>query len=314
MTDAADRSFIRRMRDKLNRKESWLSYDLANLLPGRKIDAELVDELETQLLRADVGLIATARIIDEVNDRIRRKELETAETLIASMGDIMRSMLAPVAQPLRIPEGRDSPFVILMVGVNGAGKTTTAAKLCQRFLAEGRSVMLAAADTFRAAAVEQLEVWGERHGVPVIAQVAGADPAAVAFDAWQAAAARGIEVLVVDTAGRLHTQDGLMDELAKVRRVLARKDPTAPHEVMLVLDANQGQNALTQARRFGEATGVTGITLTKLDGSARGGILLAIASELGLPLRFVGIGEAAEDLGVFDADAFVSSLLAREAA
>jgi fused signal recognition particle receptor len=314
MTEAADRSFLRRMRDKLNRKQSWLSYDLANLMPGRKIDADLMEELEAQLLRADVGIAATSHIIDAVDARIRRKELETADSLLASMGEIMLEMLHPVAEPLQIPDAREQPFVILMVGVNGAGKTTTAAKLCRRFMDDGRSVMLAAADTFRAAAVEQLQVWGERHRVPVVAQRSGADPAAVAFDAWQEAKANQIEVLVVDTAGRLHTQDGLMDELAKVKRVLARQDPAAPHEVMLVLDANQGQNALAQARSFGAAVGVTGITLTKLDGSARGGILLAIARELAVPVRYIGIGEAAEDLGPFDAAAYVGTLLQREAA
>jgi fused signal recognition particle receptor len=314
MTDAADRSFLQRMRDKLIRKDSWLSYDLANMLPGRKIDAALMEELETHLLRADVGIAATTHIIDSVDERIRRKELETVDSLIDSMGEVMTELLKPVAVPLRVPGRSESPFVILMVGVNGAGKTTTAAKLCRRYLDEGHSVMLAAADTFRAAAVDQLKVWGERHGVPVVAQASGADPAAVAFDAWESANAKEIDVLVVDTAGRLHTQDGLMDELAKVRRVLARNDAEAPHEVMLVLDANQGQNALVQAKQFHQAIGVTGITLTKLDGSARGGILLAIARELQTPIRFIGVGEAAEDLGPFDADAYVDALLRREAA
>jgi fused signal recognition particle receptor len=220
----------------------------------------------------------------------------------------LQEILAPVEQPLEIRDVGE-PFVILMVGVNGAGKTTTIGKLARRFRDQGHSVMLAAGDTFRAAAVEQLQAWGERNNVPVIAQQAGADPAAVIFDAWEAARARGVDVLLADTAGRLQSQSGLMDELAKVKRVLGRRDEAAPHEVMLVLDASQGQNALVQAEKFHEALGLTGITVTKLDGSAKGGILLAIADKLAVPVRFIGIGESAEDMQPFVASDFVDALL-----
>ncbi len=226
--------------------------------------------------------------------------------LESSLNDI----LEPVSKHLEIPE-QSNPFVILMVGVNGAGKTTTIGKLARRLKDSGRSVMLAAGDTFRAAAVEQLQAWGERNDVPVIAQQSGADPAAVIFDAWQAASARGIDVLLADTAGRLQNQQGLMDELAKIKRVVQRHDPDAPHETMLVLDASQGQNALVQAEKFHEALGLSGITVTKLDGSAKGGILFAIANRLGVPVRFIGIGEAAEDMQPFNADEFVRALMNR---
>ena len=301
--------FIKRLRARLNRGDSWLTYDLANLAPGGKIDEDVLDELESLLVMADVGVETTERIIGDLQKRLARKELKDVAALRSGLAASLREILSPVEQPLTI-SSTDGPFVILMVGVNGAGKTTTIGKMARRFRDAGHSVMLAAGDTFRAAAVEQLQAWGERNDVPVVSQQAGADPAAVIFDAWEAARARGVDILLADTAGRLQSQTGLMDELAKVKRVIARRDETAPHEVMLVLDASQGQNALVQAEKFHAALGLTGITVTKLDGSAKGGILLAIANKLGVPVRFIGIGEAAEDMQPFSADEFVDALLA----
>ncbi|HEY5644134.1 MAG TPA: signal recognition particle-docking protein FtsY [Woeseiaceae bacterium] len=301
--------FIKRLRARLNRGDSWLTYDLANLAPGGRIDADVLDELESLLVMADVGVETTERIIGDLHQSLARKELKDVEALRLGLHRSICEILKPVERPLEIRKA-DGPFVILMVGVNGAGKTTTIGKLARRFKDQGYSVMLAAGDTFRAAAVEQLQAWGERNDVPVIAQQAGADPAAVMFDAWDAARARGIDILLADTAGRLQSQKGLMDELAKVKRVIARRDETAPQEIMLVLDASQGQNALVQAEKFNEALGLTGITVTKLDGSAKGGILLAIANRLGVPVRFIGIGEAAEDMQPFSAEAFADALLA----
>ena len=301
--------FIKRLRARINRGDSWLTYDLANLAPGGKIDEDVLDELESLLVMADVGVDTTERIIADLQKRLARNELKDVEALRNGLGSSLREILAPVEQPLTIRQ-TGGPFVILMVGVNGAGKTTTIGKMARRFKDDGYSVMLAAGDTFRAAAVEQLQAWGERNDVPVISQQAGADPAAVIFDAWEAARARGTDILLADTAGRLQSQAGLMDELAKVKRVIARRDETAPHEVMLVLDASQGQNALVQAEKFHAALGLTGITVTKLDGSAKGGILLAIADKLKIPVRFIGIGEAAEDMQPFSADEFVDALLA----
>jgi fused signal recognition particle receptor len=300
--------FLARLRARLNRGNSWLTYDLANLLPGGKIDDEVLDELETRLIAADVGIETTERILGALRKRVQRKELGDLDALLGALRAAMLEILAPVAQPLQIDAAR-KPYVVLVVGVNGSGKTTTIGKLAHRFVAEGRKVMLAAGDTFRAAAIEQLQVWGERDGVPVIAQAAGADPAAVIFDAMQSAQARGADVLIADTAGRLHTQSNLMEELKKVRRVLAKLDPDAPHEVLLVLDASQGQNALAQAQQFHQAVGVTGLVMTKLDGTAKGGIVLAIADALKLPIRFIGIGETAADFDVFDAGAFVDAVL-----
>ncbi len=302
--------FFKRLRARINQGDSWLSYDLANLAPGGEIDEDLVDELESQLVMADVGIETTERIIDSLQKNLARSERKDITALRDGLRNSLLSILEPVARPLEIakPEG---PFVVLMVGVNGAGKTTTIGKLAQRFRNQGMSVMLAAGDTFRAAAVEQLQAWGERNNVPVIAQQHGADPAAVIFDAWEAARARNIDVLLADTAGRLQNQQGLMDELRKIKRVVARRDETAPHEVMLVLDASQGQNALIQAEKFHEALGLTGITVTKLDGSAKGDILLAIANQLQVPVRFIGIGESAEDMQPFAADEFVDALLAK---
>ena len=306
---AERQGFMKRLRARLNRGDSWLTYDLANLAPGGKIDENALEELESMLVMADVGIDTTTRIIDDLQKSLARKELKDLESLRNGLRTSLVDILTPVEQPLDIdPQHR--PFVILMVGVNGAGKTTSIGKLARRFRDQGMSVMLAAGDTFRAAAVEQLQAWGERNDVPVIAQQSGADPAAVIFDAWEAARARGIDALLADTAGRLQNQQGLMDELAKIRRVIARRDETAPHEIMLVLDASQGQNALVQAQKFHEALGLTGITVTKLDGSAKGGILLAIANALQVPVRFIGIGEKAEDMQPFVAGEFVDALLA----
>jgi len=302
--------FIKRLRARINPGDSWLSYDLANLARGGEIDEDLLEELESQLVMADVGIETTARIIDGLQKNLARSERKDVSALRDGLRNSLRSVLEPVAIPLEIAKS-ERPFVVLMVGVNGAGKTTTIGKLAKRFSDQGLSVMLAAGDTFRAAAVEQLQTWGKRNNVPVIAQQHGADPAAVIFDAWEAARARNIDVLLADTAGRLQNQQGLMDELSKIKRVLSRRDETAPHEVMLVLDASQGQNALIQAEKFHEALGLTGITVTKLDGSAKGGILLAIANQLQVPVRFIGIGESAEDMQPFAADEFVDALLAQ---
>ena len=309
-TDSAAprQGFIKRLRARLNRGDSWLTYDLANLAPGGRIDEDVLEELESLLVMADVGIPTTERIIGELEKRLKRKELKDVAALRAGLRQSLVTILEPVAKPLEIERG-DGPFVVLMVGVNGAGKTTTIGKLAKRLQDQGLSVMLAAGDTFRAAAVEQLQTWGERNGVAVIAQQPGADPAAVVFDAWEAARARGIDVLLADTAGRLQNQKGLMDELSKIKRVVGRRDESAPHEIMLVLDASQGQNALAQAEKFHEALGLTGITVTKLDGTAKGGILLAIADRLQVPVRFIGIGESLDDMQPFDAGDFADALL-----
>jgi len=303
--------FVKRLRARLNRGDNWLSYDLARLAPGGTIDEDVLDELESLLVMADVGIDTTERIIGDLQADLERKELKDLDALRARLRNSLMAILEPVAHPLDIVQ-QDSPFVVLMVGVNGAGKTTTIGKLAKRFQGQGLSVMLAAGDTFRAAAVEQLQSWGERNDVSVISQQPGADPAAVIFDAWEAARSRNIDVLLADTAGRLQNQQGLMDELAKVKRVIARRDAAAPHEIMLVLDASQGQNALVQAERFHEALGLSGITVTKLDGSAKGGILFAIANQLRVPVRFIGIGESAEDMQPFSASEFVDALLASD--
>jgi fused signal recognition particle receptor len=304
---------LARMRAGLARTRAGLTERLAALTRGRRaIDAELVEEIEGLLLTADVGVGATREIIDRLSTQVARRELGDADALYRALRADMLAVLAPVGVPLRIPAGREAPFVVLVVGVNGTGKTTTIGKLAHHLVGEGRSVLLAAGDTFRAAAIEQLQAWGERIGTPVIAQHAGADAASVLFDALQAARSRGVEVLLADTAGRLHTRENLMEELKKVRRVLAKLDPEAPHEVLLVLDAGTGQNALAQARHFQGAVQVSGLALTKLDGTAKGGIVFAIARELGLPIRFVGVGEGLEDLRPFDPEAFVDALLEHE--
>jgi fused signal recognition particle receptor len=303
------RGFIARLRAKINQGlgDSWLTYDLANLVPGREIDAEVLDELETRLITGDVGVEATEAILEDLRGKVARKELKDLDALLRALHGSMLAILEPTARPLQVDARR--PFVILVVGVNGSGKTTTIGKLARHLQERGLEVMLAAGDTFRAAAIEQLQIWGQRNGVPVVAQHAGADPAAVVYDALQSARARKVDVLIADTAGRLHTQSHLMDELKKVKRVIQRLDPDAPHEVLLVLDAGLGQNALTQTAQFNEALGVTGIVLTKLDGTAKGGVALAMAQRFGIPIRFVGVGEQAEDFGVFDAGQFVDALL-----
>jgi fused signal recognition particle receptor len=312
MTNEADkpgvRGFFQRLRAKINVGPSWLTTDIKELLPGRKIDAEILDELETRLITADVGTEATGQILADLRRQVARNELGDVDALLAALRKAMVDILAPVERALII-DAAIKPYVILVVGINGAGKTTTIGKLAHRLLAEGRSVMLAAGDTFRAAAREQLTIWAERNRVPIIAQQAGAEPAAVIFDALQAARARNIDVLIADTAGRLHTQTHLMDELKKVKRVLARLDPGAPHEVLLILDGTIGQNAVAQAAEFHKGLGVTGLVVTKLDGTAKGGVVLAIAQRLGIPIRFVGVGEDTEDFGVFNASEFVAALL-----
>ncbi|MFO8155003.1 MAG: signal recognition particle-docking protein FtsY [Pseudomonadota bacterium] len=299
-----------RLRDRLARTRGGLTDGLADLFRGRALDDDLLEELETRLLGADVGVEATRRVIDDLTRRVSRKELSDGDALLAALREDLAALLEPVDAPLELSAQNGEPFVILMVGINGAGKTTTIGKLAQRYQEQGLSVVLGAADTFRAAATEQLEAWGERTGVPVIRGAEGSDPGAVAHDAVQAARSRKADVLIIDTAGRLHTQSNLMEELAKVRRVVGKQLPDAPHEVMLVLDGGTGQNALNQARQFHESLGVTGLAITKLDGTARGGVLFALASSLEIPIRFIGVGEAAADLRPFDADEFVDAVLA----
>jgi fused signal recognition particle receptor len=315
MTNEADkpgvRGFFQRLRAKINVGPAWLTTDIKELLPGRKIDAEILDELETRLITADVGTEATRQILDDLRRQVARKELGDVDALLAALRKAMVDILAPVERPL-VVDPAIKPYVILVVGINGAGKTTTIGKLSHRLLAEGRSVMLAAGDTFRAAAREQLTIWAERNGVPIIAQQSGAEPAAVIFDALQAARARNIDVLIADTAGRLHTQTHLMDELKKVKRVLARLDPAAPHEVLLILDGTIGQNAVAQAAEFHKGLGVTGLVVTKLDGTAKGGVLVSLAEKYGIPIHLIGIGEGPEDLRPFEAYAFARGLVGLE--
>ncbi|MBK6960341.1 MAG: signal recognition particle-docking protein FtsY [Gammaproteobacteria bacterium] len=282
---------------------------LGNLLLGRKaIDAELYEELETSLLMADVGVETASAVIAELTARVKRRNLGDAQALRGELRALLLELLEPCQQPLVID--RQTPFVMLVVGVNGVGKTTTIGKLAHRLQSEGRTLMLAAGDTFRAAAVEQLQAWGERNRVPVVSQGTGADSASVIFDAIQSAQARQLDVVIADTAGRLHTKDNLMAELTKVRRVMAKLDPDAPHETLLVLDAGTGQNAVVQMRQFSAAVAVTGIALTKLDGTAKGGVIFALCREFGVPIRYVGLGEGIDDLQPFDAELFVDALLA----
>jgi len=305
------RHLIARLKDGLATTRAVLNTNVGDLVRGRKrIDEDLLEELETQLLTADLGVDATSRIIGHIAERAKRRELADPTALIDALRSELAAILRRCDAPVRQPSaGR--PQVILVVGVNGVGKTTTIGKLTKRLRMEGNEVMLAAGDTFRAAAVEQLQVWGERNGVSVIAQHQGADAASVIYDALQAATARRMDVLIADTAGRLHTKDNLMDELAKIARVVKKIDPEAPHEVMLVVDATTGQNALNQALQFDRAVGLTGITLTKLDGTAKGGILFAIADRLRVPIRFIGVGEQLDELRRFDAKEFLDALFAR---
>ena len=301
-----------RLKASLTKTRSQFSNQLANLFLGKKIlDKEVLDLIETQLLTADVGIDATTALVKDLTQKLARKELHDTETALKSLQENMKQILQPVQKTLEIlPTAK--PFIILVVGINGSGKTTTIGKLAKLFQAAGLKVMLAAGDTFRAAAVQQLEVWGERNQIPVIAQQPGADTAAVIYDAFESAKARQIDVLLADTAGRLHTQTHLMNELIKVKRVLKKIDPTAPHETLLILDSSIGQNALNQAKQFHEAIGVSGLVLTKLDGTAKGGIIFAIAKELNIPIRFIGVGEGIDDLKEFNADEFVDALFDRE--
>ena len=304
-----------RLSGALRRTRESLVDGIAGLLgAGRAVSPELLDEIETLLLSADVGVEATGRLVNGLNRRLARRELADAKAVFAALREDMLAILLPCASPLMLPDRGSGTFVLLVVGVNGAGKTTTIGKLAARWKAEGHSVMLAAGDTFRAAAIEQLQRWGERSGVPVVAQHTGADSASVVFDAVSAARARDIDILIADTAGRLHTQAGLMDELRKVRRVVSKVDELAPHETLLVLDAGIGQNAIAQTQQFDAAVKLTGLALTKLDGTARGGVVLAIAERFGLPIRFVGVGEGLDDLRDFDAHEFVDGLLGRSGA
>ncbi len=304
-----EKSWFGRLRDGLSNTRKQLTSGLGDLVLGqREIDEDLFEDIETALLMADVGVEATQSIIKALTEQTSRKQLADGDALFKALREQLLTMLAPISQPLAIPEQTD-PYSILVVGVNGAGKTTTIGKLAKHLQNAGEKVLLAAGDTFRAAAVEQLQTWGERNDVTVIAQQSGSDCAAVVFDAMQSAAARKVDVIIADTAGRLQTQSHLMDELKKVKRVMQKHDSNAPQEVMLVLDASTGQNALVQAKQFNDAVNVTGITLTKLDGTAKGGIVFAIAKQLGIPIRFIGVGEGLDDLQVFDAETFVDALL-----
>lgn len=305
-------SFFTRLKNGLSKTRQNFTESLASLVLGRKeIDDDLLDDLEMILLTADVGVDATDRIIKNLTEQVSRKELKDPEALITALKAQLQAIIDPMSSPLEIDThlAKDQgPFVILMVGINGVGKTTTIGKLAKKYQLEGKSVMLAAGDTFRAAAVEQLQTWGERNNVPVMAQKTGADSAAVIFDAIQSAKAKKIDVLIADTAGRLHTQSNLMEELKKVKRVIAKVDDTAPHEVMLVIDAGTGQNALNQAQQFQEAVDVSGITLTKLDGTAKGGIVFALAEQRQIPIRFIGVGESIDDLRTFNSKSFTEAL------
>ncbi|EAT13002.1 signal recognition particle-docking protein FtsY [Bermanella marisrubri] len=308
----SSKGFFARIKAGLSRTRSGLSEGLGDLLLGKKeIDEDLLEDIETQLLMADIGINATQAIIDDLTERSSRKELKDSEALLEALKQHLKDILEPCHAPLEIPQS-DKPFVILMVGVNGVGKTTTIGKMAKRFQSQGKSVMLAAGDTFRAAAVEQLQTWGERNKVPVVAQHTGADSASVIYDAVQSAQSKGVDVVIADTAGRLQNKANLMQELEKVVRVMRKLDDTAPHEVMLVLDAGTGQNALSQAKIFQEAVGVSSLTLSKLDGTAKGGVIFAIAKELQLPVRFIGVGEQIDDLRPFNHEEFIEALFAQD--
>lgn len=308
---AADKpGLLDRLRLGLQKTRASLFTDLGDLLKGRtRIDAELLEEIETRLIMADAGIESTTNIINALTSAGKRNELNDFTQLTQSLHNQMLQLLVPVQETIEPPRGKPAPFVILVVGVNGAGKTTTIGKMSHYFQESGHSVLLAAGDTFRAAAIEQIQEWGRRTGTEVIAQKTGADSAAVIFDSLQAARARNIDIVIADTAGRLHNKDNLMEELRKIRRTIGKFDSGIPVEVMLVLDAGTGQNALNQARQFHEIIGVTGITLTKLDGTARGGIVFALADSLGIPIRFIGIGESLDDLRPFNAGQFIEALL-----
>jgi fused signal recognition particle receptor len=309
--EAPKQSLFTRLKQGLKKTGDQLTQGLADVLLGKKqIDADLLEDLEARLLMADVGVEATQSIISDLTARLKRNELQDGESVYTALSQDLTRLLGREVAPFNVTAHK--PTLILMAGINGAGKTTTVGKLAKYFQAQGKSVLLAAGDTFRAAAVEQLQVWGERNGVNVIAQSHGADSAAVVFDAFSSAQARGIDIVIADTAGRLHTQKHLMDELTKIARVVKKLDPSAPHETLLVLDASVGQNALMQTAQFKEAVGVTGLILTKLDGTAKGGVVFALAKQHDLPIRFVGVGERIDDLKPFEADIFVQALLAHE--
>ncbi|AZL76145.1 signal recognition particle-docking protein FtsY [Pseudomonas oryziphila] len=302
--------FFARLKQGLSKTSASIGEGMASLFMGKKvIDDDLLDEIETRLLTADVGVEATSAIVQNLTQKVARKQLADADALYKSLQEELAALLRPVEQPLKV-EAQNKPYVILVVGVNGAGKTTTIGKLAKKLQLEGKKVMLAAGDTFRAAAVEQLQVWGERNQIPVIAQHTGADSASVIFDAVQAAKARNVDVLIADTAGRLHTKDNLMEELKKVRRVIGKLDAEAPHEVLLVLDAGTGQNAISQAKYFNQSVELTGLALTKLDGTAKGGVIFALAKQFNIPIRFIGVGEGIDDLRTFEAEPFVKALFA----
>ena len=309
-TEENKAGFFARVKSGLSRTRSGLSEGLADLLLGKKeIDEDLLEDIETQLLMADIGVAATQEIIADLTERSSRKELKDSDALFDALKQSLKDLLEPCHQPLKIDTGKQ-PYVILMVGVNGVGKTTTIGKMAKRFQAQGKSVMLAAGDTFRAAAVEQLQTWGERNKVPVVAQHTGADSASVIFAAVQSAQAKGTDIVIADTAGRLQNKAHLMQELEKVVRVMKKLDDSAPHEVMLVLDAGTGQNALSQAKHFQDSVGVTSVSLSKLDGTAKGGVIFALAKELQLPVRFIGVGEQIDDLRPFDREEFIEALFA----
>lgn len=308
--DGTDSGLFARLKQGLSRTRGRLSDGLSGLILGKKtIDESLLEEVETQLLSADVGIAATDQIISNLNNKLSRKQLASPEEFLNALKQELSELLNPCSVPLEV-QGKGRPFVILMVGVNGVGKTTTIGKLAKRLQMDGHKIMLAAGDTFRAAAVEQLQAWGDRNDVPVVAQATGADSASVIFDAYQSAAARGADVLIADTAGRLHNKENLMQELEKIVRVLKKLDAELPDEIMLVLDATTGQNALSQASSFHSSVNLTSISLTKLDGTAKGGVLFAIAKQLKLPIRFIGVGEKVDDLRPFDAEQFVEALFA----
>lgn len=299
-------SFFSRLKRGLAKTKANIGSGFANLFSGKKIDDDLFEELETQLLMADLGVETTTNIIDKLTESAKRSELKSADTLYPLLKEHMSGLLKPVSEPLHIKPA--TPYVILMVGVNGVGKTTTIGKMAKQFQAQGKKVMLAAGDTFRAAAVEQLKVWGERNQIPVVAQATGSDSASVIFDAVQSAKARGMDILIADTAGRLQNKNHLMEELKKIVRVMQKLDPEAPHEIMLTIDASTGQNAISQTALFQEAVGLTGITLTKLDGTAKGGVIFALAEKFQIPIRFIGIGEGIDDLRHFNGQDFVDAL------
>lgn len=300
--------FFTRIKAGLSKTRKNFTSGIANLILGKKtLDTDVLELIETQLLTADVGVEATQQLVSHLTEKLARKELSDPAAALACLQEDMKAILRPCDQALTITTDK-TPFVILVVGINGSGKTTTIGKLAKHLQASGKKVMLAAGDTFRAAAIEQLQIWGERNNIPVVAQQPGADTAAVIFDAMESAKARQVDVLIADTAGRLHTQSNLMEELKKVKRVLTKIDPTAPHETLLILDAGIGQNALNQAKQFNDAVQISGIALTKLDGTAKGGIIFAIAKQLNIPIRYIGVGEGIDDLRPFNAEEFVSAL------